>query len=1623
MALVTLQRSPSPSNDPDEESAEGTEEGSDGRSGVHRKSLSESYFTVKGAALILPHSDLNRKTSRKNHGGEIQRHLQSMLYLLRPEDKIKVAIRLESQQGIEHRYMALVSTMGRQDTEECVLLGLDCAPFPLFPTPTTTTTTTPASPPSSPPSSPTTLAPPPPPPHPPGGGALASPLSEGRGGVGVGGTATIGMVLPIWMGMKIRLNGDGGFAIVLEDKSYLFKPVSVQAMWTAIHSVHRALYQAEQTKYMPEGLTHTWVEYYRSKVDHSNQTRLTAWHLMEDVEIFAPASLSYSNENEAEKMKLTISAKLKEVMMTVDLDEATCRSLRLQVEEALSMKLDQYRNYFDEELIRILGQMDAPSCILDYLYLGTEWNASNLEELQKLGIKYILNITREIDNFFTGMFHYCNVRLYDVEESELMKHWLKTYQFINKARKHNSKVLVHCKMGISRSASSVIAYLMKENQWSLDTAFAFVKERRNCIRPNKGFMEQLQTYEGILNASNKRHIFRSKSEPDMLEAVEEEEAAEGGQQGSFLGDSLFCMMNRSEWTTQALTPEEEILLRKGVDHDYTSMEPDLETDSRSADSMEEPLPDLPSPGAEQPPPTPQFHDTGPKTATSGEKIDPSQPSAPTLAPSAATLAATPAAGAPTRIKSDTSWIKLELPGESSTDPPEAMEVKDWEDPASASSDSAGKEGGEHSPPPDTPDSVFVIGGFEAEAAGGRILPPKPSLESDGSENLEEACRGSAQEKGSVSDLGIHQYYSREQIPWNPGKVRNLREGFSPCTSNAPGDGVPDAAAKSSEATSVSSSTLSAEPSEEASMESESSMVGASVGQPHDPSFSASQSVGQPHDPSVTASQSVGQPHDPSVTASQSASGEKSGTSVSSADGGQRSEEENMETDDLSRSVYELEDIQLAPGTVRRTRQEIEERQKLQGDDADGSGSGGGGKSVRRSSSLREEREVATTKDRDSERRKTCTPIVSPPQENSTEMEEEAAAEVETLTLASTLRLGHRIGESSTDDVEMVEVVGGREEGEGRRGGEVTVYTFGEECLSVKAGIVRRQKQEIENKSWEERGGSHQRSLSHGSTGSTTALDDASTDNKTLPVDPNPEAMLVCSEGGASGGRTAASSEPGGLEHAVANIPPSSHWTFPSSFSPASVEGMDSKGSRVSVMDTSGSENVFSVGVAGECGERERPTQRHSALAATRKKAERDCGVPEGSGRAFHSHSSHALEKHRHSSGPAKEEEEKEHWAEPASSRSEGTFLFRPYAHTFPSSARKPPERGQYDPETLAMIREIGSAFVSAPPPRGEEEGKGDSQGGSSMVRHLVKNIEKESKVPKPERKIVLLNSEGKKCSKASAAPPLFAPSPEFLTNIERQLSQPSPLSPSPQHPPLDSWAQPVTDPRTVPPGVCPGGAQASPSAPSAGVGEGGEHASSVVKHLRGRFEGSGFHCDRGGEEDTPEPTQSPALASQPGRQSPCAGHDGRVMMREKKPSAPFPKSRSVEEHPAGESPESLPHSPPVAASCGGGGGASMSEPSRWPRLADHAACYSSPTPRCGGSAPRVQAPWYHRDAASDLHLEAESDGVKVRKLHGKSHPLSRLQQQQEQQQQQQQHEEPSHPPSSIQRQSPFHSSM
>lgn len=60
-------------------------------------------------------------------------------------------------------------------------------------------------------------------------------------------------------------------------------------------------------------------------------------------------------------------------------------------------------------------------------------------------------------------------------------------------------------MGVSRSASTVIAFLMKQQGWTLEDALNHVRERRPIVHPNDSFFRQLHTYSGILSARSYTH--------------------------------------------------------------------------------------------------------------------------------------------------------------------------------------------------------------------------------------------------------------------------------------------------------------------------------------------------------------------------------------------------------------------------------------------------------------------------------------------------------------------------------------------------------------------------------------------------------------------------------------------------------------------------------------------------------------------------------------------------------------------------------------------------------------------------------------------------------------------------------------------------------------------------------------------------------------------------------------------------------------------------------------------------------------------------------------------------------------------------------------------------------------
>lgn len=65
------------------------------------------------------------------------------------------------------------------------------------------------------------------------------------------------------------------------------------------------------------------------------------------------------------------------------------------------------------------------------------------------------------------------------------------------------KVLVHCVMGRSRSATLVLAYLMMKHSLSVVDAVEHVRQRR-CILPNHGFLKQLRALDITLQEERLR---------------------------------------------------------------------------------------------------------------------------------------------------------------------------------------------------------------------------------------------------------------------------------------------------------------------------------------------------------------------------------------------------------------------------------------------------------------------------------------------------------------------------------------------------------------------------------------------------------------------------------------------------------------------------------------------------------------------------------------------------------------------------------------------------------------------------------------------------------------------------------------------------------------------------------------------------------------------------------------------------------------------------------------------------------------------------------------------------------------------------------------------------------------
>ncbi|XP_013883623.1 dual specificity protein phosphatase 16 isoform X4 [Austrofundulus limnaeus] len=144
----------------------------------------------------------------------------------------------------------------------------------------------------------------------------------------------------------------------------------------------------------------------------------------------------------------------------------------------------------------------GPTRILPNLYLGCQRDALNKDLMQQNNISYVLNVSNTCPKpDFIPESHFLRVPVNDSFCEKILP-WLdRSVDFIEKAKASNSRVLVHCLAGVSRSATIAIAYIMKRMELSLDEAYRFVKEKRPTISPNFNFLGQLLDFEKNMKSS------------------------------------------------------------------------------------------------------------------------------------------------------------------------------------------------------------------------------------------------------------------------------------------------------------------------------------------------------------------------------------------------------------------------------------------------------------------------------------------------------------------------------------------------------------------------------------------------------------------------------------------------------------------------------------------------------------------------------------------------------------------------------------------------------------------------------------------------------------------------------------------------------------------------------------------------------------------------------------------------------------------------------------------------------------------------------------------------------------------------------------------------------------------
>lgn len=121
--------------------------------------------------------------------------------------------------------------------------------------------------------------------------------------------------------------------------------------------------------------------------------------------------------------------------------------------------------------------------------------SKSLDGLKAKGVRCVINCTPDEASYHETELCYARVAVHDEDSADITEYFEAATFLMHQYLTRGDAVVVHCQRGVSRSATIVLAYLIKYKKLTRNQAYINVKSLRPQADPNPGFWRQLLQWE------------------------------------------------------------------------------------------------------------------------------------------------------------------------------------------------------------------------------------------------------------------------------------------------------------------------------------------------------------------------------------------------------------------------------------------------------------------------------------------------------------------------------------------------------------------------------------------------------------------------------------------------------------------------------------------------------------------------------------------------------------------------------------------------------------------------------------------------------------------------------------------------------------------------------------------------------------------------------------------------------------------------------------------------------------------------------------------------------------------------------------------------------------------------